>query len=104
MLIGETESVQKETKFFIKKALGLTPNEEDEKDEEIEQEKSEKFKSRELPKGVKITNFEPNNNYLYDNSIDIEAVDISNDNDTDNVANTADNIDVVDDELVNLVE
>lgn len=36
MLVGETESVQKETEILVKKALGLIPNEEEEKDEVIE--------------------------------------------------------------------
>lgn len=89
MLIGETESVQKETEMLIKKALGLIPNEED---EQVEEGSSKKFKSEELPKFVKITYFEPNNKYMQDDLIDTKPIFIHDDNTGDNV----DNIDVFD--------
>ncbi|XP_059073196.1 uncharacterized protein LOC131874011 [Cryptomeria japonica] len=46
--------------------------------------------------GVKPTDFEPNNKYLYDDPVDIEPIDITDDDtgDVDNIVNTADNVDV----------
>ncbi|XP_059073796.1 uncharacterized protein LOC131874436 [Cryptomeria japonica] len=94
MLIGETESVQKETEILIKKALDLIPDEK--KDEQVEEGCSKKFKSEELPKGVKIIDFEPDNKYMQDDPIDTEPIFIPNDNTRDNIDNTIGNIDVFD--------
>ncbi|XP_057862171.2 uncharacterized protein LOC131070609 [Cryptomeria japonica] len=96
MLIGETESVQKENEIFIKKALGLIPDEDEGKDEQVEEDSFEKLKEKELPKGVKITNFELDNKYMYDDPIDTEPIFIPDDNTRDKVDNTIDNIDVLD--------
>ncbi|XP_059068448.1 uncharacterized protein LOC131858966 [Cryptomeria japonica] len=94
MLIGETESVQKETKMLIKKALGLILDEEEEK--QIEEDSSKKLKVEELPKGVKIIYFELDDKYMYDDPIDTELIFIPNYNTRDNVDTTIGNIDVFD--------
>lgn len=96
MLIGETESIQKETKILIKKALGLILDEEEEKDEQVEEDSSERLKEEEIPKGVKIIDFELDNKYMQDDPIDTESTIIANDNTGDNVDNTINNIDVFD--------
>lgn len=75
----------------MKKTLGLIPNREEEKDEVIEDNTPEKPKLEEIPKGVNITEFEPNNKYMQDDLIDITNDDTC---DADNVANTTDNVDV----------
>ncbi|XP_059064805.1 uncharacterized protein LOC131856871 [Cryptomeria japonica] len=94
MLIGETVSVQKETKMLIKKALGLILKEE--KDEQVEEDSFEKFKSEELPKGVKVMDFELDNKYMQDDPIDTESTIIPDDDTRDNVDNNVDNIDAFD--------
>lgn len=52
-------------------------------------------KSEELPEGVKIIDFEPDNKYMQDGPIDTEPIDIIDDDtiDADNIVNTADNVD-----------
>ncbi|XP_059077936.1 uncharacterized protein LOC131876529 [Cryptomeria japonica] len=96
ILVGETESVQKETKSLVKKALGLIPNEEEKKDEVIEDNTPKKPKLEEFPKGVKITDFELDNKYMQDDPIDTESIDIIDDDidDANNVANTFDNTNI----------
>ncbi|XP_059069509.1 DEK domain-containing chromatin-associated protein 4-like [Cryptomeria japonica] len=94
MLIGETESIQKETEMLIKKALDLILDEED--DEQVEEGSLE-----ELHKGVKIIDFELDKKYLYDDLVDTKPVVIPDDDTSDvdatnNFDNTADNIDVFD--------
>ncbi|XP_057834752.2 midasin-like [Cryptomeria japonica] len=96
MLVEETKSVQKEIEILVKKALGPIPNEEEEKDEVIEDITSDKPNAEELPKGVKIIDFELDNKYMQDDPSDTESVYIidGDTSDANNVANTTDNVDV----------
>ncbi|XP_057873186.1 uncharacterized protein LOC131079291 [Cryptomeria japonica] len=75
IIIRETESVQKETDILMKNALSLIPDEEEDKDEEIEDDTPVKPKYKELPEGVMIIDFEPDNKYMQDDHIDTEQKD-----------------------------
>ncbi|XP_057826103.2 uncharacterized protein LOC131037880 [Cryptomeria japonica] len=99
MLIGETQSVQKETKILIKKYLGLIPIDE-EKDEE---EKSETLKEEDLLDDVQIEDLQLDEILLDDQLVNTQTElviipnnDIGNGDDIDNGvdANIADNIDM----------
>ncbi|XP_057857520.1 glutathione S-transferase U20-like [Cryptomeria japonica] len=56
MLISETQLVHEETEQILKKVLGLILDEE----EEVEEDEPERFEAEDLPKGVKIPDFKPN--------------------------------------------
>ncbi|XP_059064903.1 uncharacterized protein LOC131856953 [Cryptomeria japonica] len=87
---------------------GLIPEEEEEKDKEDKDNTPDKLKGEDFLEGVKPTDLEPDNKYLYDDPVDTKPIDIPDDDDTsnavnndidnvhntgDNVANTADNVD-----------
>ncbi|XP_059066441.1 uncharacterized protein LOC131857749 [Cryptomeria japonica] len=72
--------------------IQIKANEEEEK--QAEKDSFEKFKSKEIPKGVKIIDFELDNKYMQDDSIDTELILIPDDNIKDNVDNTIGNVDV----------
>lgn len=95
MLICDTESVQKGT-ILIKKSLGLIP-EVEEKDEEDEDDTPDKLKGEDFPEGVKPTDLESDNKYLYNDPVNTKPIDILNDDDIGNVVNNdTNNVNVVD--------
>ncbi|XP_059078226.1 uncharacterized protein LOC131876767 [Cryptomeria japonica] len=96
----EEEKAMKKDKAFVDDddSISITGpiDVDEEKDEQVEEDNSENLKAEELPKAIKITNFESDNKYMYDDPIDTEPTFIPNDNTRDNVENTIDNIDVLD--------
>ncbi|XP_057859038.1 uncharacterized protein LOC131067888 [Cryptomeria japonica] len=69
MLIGETQSVHEEIEQIFKKVLGLIPDEE----EEVKEDEPKRFKVEDLPKGVKIIEFKPNEIVLDDQPMNTQS-------------------------------
>ncbi|XP_059064620.1 uncharacterized protein LOC131856733 [Cryptomeria japonica] len=96
MLIGETQSVHEETKQIFKKVLALILDEE----EEVKEDESKKFEAKDLLKGVKITDFEPDEIVLDNKPMNTqtEPESIPDDDDTGNNddAGALDNVNVHD--------